>query len=730
MRKSLKRKKALFGADGAVVAGAIAAQTASQLGGMAMQSSAIINSAKAQALSQIQAARVQAQAQEKAAKVQSDAIVKSSNAATEASKKANEVQKELAEKSQDFTRTENEKARDLQERMQMNMQLLMGQENTKQRKEEAKIVAKNGSNIRHKLQSVDKATHPFKGELEFDIKDGDRDLSNPIIPIQQTIDGGIVFMVNPKLANHGEFNGDGKKGVGIATGQNGKIPKKANLEVEGGEIFKAMPGQGIVSVISKHKLPHTNFDPKDYYLATGDYDKAFNQQEYLKMIYNIPDGYNNSRRRALNGTSGATQANNEVYYNQQPNLNTDTIDAAIMTTIATQNVQNGANGANLKDGQIGTNEENLTNGSMAKYGKNVRNSIKRCKAETGMSLYGFPSTGGLLGAGVNLLGGFMLSNANQEAANIMNSALLRGSGYLMSGYNKSAKALATGQNQAADALVDAGNQIYNTRIEGLSREEVERSVDALPALQTTRTSSNAPITKIDRERDRTIKNIRRNSLSSAAAQLRELEAMDRAQQARNEVYAQQNAREDAIRNSNAEIINRVQNENLNRRLSAQEAYMNNKLAVDQYNANNQIKGIEMIGNANSQRYSALGNIEADRINSVTQANVNRITGTASNTANAITSNAQVWSNAIQGIGNSVASGLNAIGNNISNHNAAMATATPQARGFIATKGEAKNSLDSMNPSKMTEAQLSEAATYFKRFPSLKTKYPDIAAKVG
>lgn len=728
-RNSLKRRKALFG-DGAIMAAAIGVQTAAQVANMVLQRNATLDAARQQANAQTQAARTQADAQTRAAQIQSQATVQSSKAATEASNKANEVQKQLAQNAQDFTKNENEQARDLQEQMQMNMQLLMGQENTKQRKENAKIVARNGSNVKRSLKVGGNTSRPFTGELDFAIKDGDKNLANPIIPLQRTNDGGVIFMVNPNLANHGESNGDGKKGVGIATGQNGYVPKQANLEVEGGEIFKAIPGQGIVSVVSKHKLPHTNFDPKDYYLATGDYNGAFIQQEYLKRKYNIADGYNGPRQHALNGMSGATQVNNELYYNQQPNLNTDTMDAAIMSIAATQNMQNALNGGNLQDGQLNTDDNSRVNVAAAKYGKNMRKSLKRCKAATGMDLYGYPAIGGGVGVGLGILGGVLGSSANNRAAEILNDALVQSSGYLIDASNNSANALAAGQNQAADALVEAGNRIYNTRIEGMSREEANRFGDALPALRTTRTSVNAPITKIDRDRDRAIRNIRRNSLSSAAAQMRELEVMDRAQQARNQVYAQQAAREDEIRNANAETINRTQSENLNRALMAQREYMNNKLQVDQFNAGNQIRGIEMIGNANAQRYSLLGDIEANRINSIAQANVNRITGMASNSANARVANAQLWGNTLQNIGNTAASTMNTIGNNISAHETAMATATPQGRGAIATKGEADGYLASMNPERMTKSQLSEAAAYFSRFPSLKSKYPDIASKLS
>ena len=119
------RPRAQFGADGAIMAAATLA-------------AAGINAA-----SSASAAKKQAEAIEASSRTQADAL---------------KLQNENANKNQEqmiaFTKEQNERNRDLQKDIQMNLQLLTGQQNTNELREAAKIQVKRGGSMRRKLRNT------------------------------------------------------------------------------------------------------------------------------------------------------------------------------------------------------------------------------------------------------------------------------------------------------------------------------------------------------------------------------------------------------------------------------------------------------------------------------------------------------------------------------------------------------------------------------------------------
>ena len=126
------RHQAVFGADGAIMAAATLA-----------------------------AAGINAAATANAAKQQAAAVQASAKSSAEAMTKQNENNNNLQERSIEFTKEQNERNRDLQKEIQMNLQLLTGQQNTNEMKEAAKIQVKCGGSMRRKLKNAGAETAPY-----------------------------------------------------------------------------------------------------------------------------------------------------------------------------------------------------------------------------------------------------------------------------------------------------------------------------------------------------------------------------------------------------------------------------------------------------------------------------------------------------------------------------------------------------------------------------------------
>ena len=597
-KQSIKRRsKALFGADGALMAAAIGLQTVNDTINTVLQ----VDQAKSAAQAAKDAAKTQADATTEAAKYQANAI-----------NQQNENNAKLQEQAIQFTKTENEKARDIQQTMQLNMDMLIGKENAAERAKVSKITVKYGGDVRRKLKHGGNPKQiSSTGELGFVITDGDENVKYPVIPLEYTSDGGIIMMVNPKLKDHNETNNKGKKGFGVATAtiNNPNIPKESNLEMEGGEIFKTKPGIGIESVISKHNLPGTNFNPAANYLAGGDYEQVFNVAESIKTLNNIPDdgkGMKQVRKLKYNGGYISPLT---LPYNQQPNLQTDTASAIAANILAINNSNNPIKtGFNVSDGQQNKTDLSRTN-ALAKYGCN-----RRAKALNGL---GWMSLGAnALGAGLstlgNLLGASYMTEANNEAAGMMSNAY----------------------TQAGNMMADAYGNLKGLDLNLLDRESY-RSAPILAQLRTNRVVKNAELDDIARQEQTLNEEINNNTLGSAARQSKRQKLATQVTSMRNKVYQQQQAEMDAINNVNQATINDVNKTNMLAELEANKNYANTKLKALEYDTN--IENQKTLGRASALSDATLktAGINANTLTANSQIN--------SNAANAVT---QSWSNAV------------------------------------------------------------------------------------
>lgn len=603
-KQSLKhRPKALFGADGTIMAVALGLQTVNDT----------VNT-----ILQVNQAKQAAQEAKDSAKAQSDSIKLAAEEQAAALKAQSENNNKLQEETIAFTKAENEKAREIQKNMQMNMEMMMGRQNAADRAKASKITVKYGGNVRRKLKNggANKSHIPFTGELGFVITDGAEGVNNPVIPLEITPDGGVIMMVNPKLKDHDEKNKEGRKGFGVATAteHNPFIPSKSNLEMEGGEIFKAKPYTGIESVISKHRLPGTNFNPAANYLAGGNYEEIFNIAENIKSLKNIPDSGNGIKRgKALNGTNLAI---NQIYP-VQPNIQTDSLGAISTSMIGAHNNNNAiATGFNVTDGQQNQVDRSRTN-ILAKYGKN-----RRCLAEKGANVnnkqFVSDKALGWMSIGANAIGGI-----NSTISNLL------GSSYTREANREVARLMGEAYTQSGDMMANAYDSLTGIDLSQISRDSF-RTSPILVQLRTNRVNKNAELDEITRQYQDLSKEIDDNTLSSAARQTKRLKLATATTAARNKVYQQQQAEMDAINNANQETINDINKTNMLAELQAGQGYTTARLEGLKYNAD--IANQRILGRASSKSDAILK--------------------TAGINANTALTNSQIRSNAVNAIANS------------------------------------------------------------------------------
>lgn len=264
-RRKLKhggRPKALFGADGALMAGAT-------LAAAAMNVAATASAAKQQAKAVTENAQQQAKAIDQQTK------------ANEANVKENIA----------FTRQQNVENRQEQQNINATLQMIAGQNNYNDRLEASKMQLKYGgkpSNRRLKYQ-------PSYGSSPtgFRVIDG-----GGVIPISVDNNGYGIYEIygNDHEHYHTTPSGKRKTGVGIKFNNGEVVEGEGNQNSNQGELLYMTPDGG--KFISKHNID--GYNPAKAVLAGEDPDTAFNIQESIKAAngYN-DDGTRNSIKRKL-----------------------------------------------------------------------------------------------------------------------------------------------------------------------------------------------------------------------------------------------------------------------------------------------------------------------------------------------------------------------------------------------------------------------------------------------
>ena len=284
------RRKALFGADGAVMA-------AATLAAAGMTTAATAAAAKSQAKAVAESAKTQAQS------------IKDQTANN------NNLQRE----SISFTRQQNQENRQQQQDIQTTLQMLAGQENMNDRMERNKMQVKFGGKPKRRNMS-----QPFYGGAQFRVTDG-----GGVIPLYVTPEGYGLYELygNDHEHYHKTSGGKNKTGVGIKFNDGSVVEGEGNQNTNQGELLYVTPQDAMF--ISKHSID--GFNPTQAVKNGVHPVQAFNIQETLKAINGLKDdgskakcGKRKSLKRLMGGLNPIMEQANMT---QNPSNGTVSVSA-------------------------------------------------------------------------------------------------------------------------------------------------------------------------------------------------------------------------------------------------------------------------------------------------------------------------------------------------------------------------------------------------------------------
>lgn len=366
------RHKALFGADGAVMAAATLAAAGITAGATAA-------AAKSQAKAMVENAKTQAQS------------------IKDQTTNSNNLQKEQLA----FTRSQNQENRQQQQDIQATLQLMAGQENMNDRMERNKMQVRLGG--KPKRRSI---TAPFYGGAQFQVTDG-----GGVIPLSVTPEGYGLYELygNDHEHYHKTSGGKNKTGVGIKFNDGSIVEGEGNQNTNQGELLYVTPNDAMF--ISKHSID--GFNPTEAVKQGVHPVQAFNMQEYLKAINDLNDDGSKGKRRSLKRMlGGPIQYPEQVNMTQNPNNGTGSVAGGVIYGI------NNSTTSPVED----------INYNIAKCGKRIHLKCGgRRKAAWGdYAGATYNAAGNLLGAGISTWGNMWAANrlgkAYNEAGNILANA--------------------------------------------------------------------------------------------------------------------------------------------------------------------------------------------------------------------------------------------------------------------------------------------------------------------
>lgn len=613
LRNAGNRPKALFGSKEAAILAAAGINVAGTMAASAISANATKKAAQDQARSTIQAAQKQAQA----IKDQSD--------------KAKEYQQEA----QEFIKEQNAENRELQKDIQMQLQILTGQQNVNDRLEASKIKVKAGGKTK-------KLGYPQSllrgGNMPFTVTDG-----GGVVPVGLTPEGFELYEIvgNDHEHYHKTRGGKYKSGVGIRFADGNVIEGEGDQRQRaknGGELMLVTPNNAFF--ISKHNINGVN--PKGLVEQGMHPLQAYAIQEGEKDIIGINDDgtrktkYSRKNRRFLiGGTPNLYDYSNMGY----PQVGTDTIgDTTIGVVYGTQNkneirslkcggkVRHKAVGGTVINSwwnsltpeqkmniSLGTpnyvqNAANLTNSNntTSKTSNNIQKITPQSfehipyKSSTNTRNSGISRSGGgfggwvnrnadLLGAGLNAIGNiggaWITASANRSAANTLADAYKRG----------------------ADIMSEAYRNLQTIDMNNIRKEDYA-AAHMMPALQAPISFAANQIAGVDRKLQRRLRNAGRYSESSAAAQERMTNADVEAQDEKNRIYSADQQQMQQIRQQNAERVSEAAKINAMLDTQANERYGQDYMKLLQYN--NDIENTKILGAAGATSEGAINGASA------------------------------------------------------------------------------------------------------------------------
>ena len=652
--KNCGRRKAIFGTGEAAILAAAGINVAGTMAASAIGANATKKAAQDQANATIQSAQKQAQA------------IKDQNAKS----------KELQQESQEFIKEQNAENRELQKDIQLQLQMLTGQQNVNDRFEASKIQVKNGGSTKRKLRLAGKFPSFLRGSgnMPFVVTDG-----GTVIPIGKTPEGYDIYEIlgNDHEHYHKAQGGKNKTGVGIKFADGNVIEGEGNQNTNQGEIMVNTPNNAYF--ISKHSI--AGFNPAKMTIGGMHPLQAYAIQEQLKAANGISDdGKHNStpvEKKLLGGEPNSLYA----MYNQiGPQMGVDTIGdttvgVASQFTNEKRSLKCGgktrrkANNGLKWNWNTGKWEGSVANNNIqVPYAPGKQPSSTTTNTSTGgnsttrgkgfFSDWKAGNTVDLIGSGIgalgNIGGALITASANRSAA----------------------RTVADAQNRAANLMADAYRSLTGIDMNSIRREDYA-AAHAMPVLQAPVSFAQQGISKIDRSLQRTLANAGKYSTSGASAQERMSRAEVNAQDARNEVYSEDQRQMQNIRQANAERVSRAAELNAQLDTQANKEYASAYLNALQYN--NDINNQKILG--------AAGALSEGAVNS------------ANTMSAAQTSNAQAWANALLGGTQGFTSSLSAMADRKSKLASALlgAGSDSQASYYatVSSEGEARREYDAL-----------------------------------
>lgn len=534
------------------------------------EEAAILSSAGINVAGTLAAANIGAKATKDAAKQQATATINAATKQANSIKEQSNRARELQQESQEFTKEQNAENRELQKDIQMNLQMLTGQQNVNDRLEAAKIQVRNGGNMRRKLAQQN-PNILLRGSysqtnMPFAVTDG-----GGVIPLGSTPEGFDLYELygNDHEHYHKTKGGKNKTGVGIEFANGGIIEGEGNQNTKQGEYVLVTPNDAMF--ISKHSIK--GFNPV-IAVNNGMHPlEAFATQEQIKAANNISDSGKTSRRSLRYIGGGTSNSSDFMYLPQQiPTLNMDAM-APIATGVAYGKIN-------------GMYDENNKN-TKAKYGSSVNKKLdnsKRPKAKNGFKAASWTDWAG---AGINTLGNL-------------------GGAWLTSlANNKAASTLSAANTKAAGILADAYRQMQGIDLNSIRKEDYAAS-HAMAQLRAPIVDTSAQRTTQERTLQRRLENARRYSISGAAAQDRMTLAETDYNDNINKIESEADRIREQIKQHNIDSINETARLNAQLDTQANNQYASAYLNALQYNNNIENQKIAGIGQANADAISQNG----------------------------------------------------------------------------------------------------------------------------
>lgn len=622
------------------------------------------------------ASAIGANATKKAAQDQANATIQSAQKQTQAIKDQSAKSKELQQESQDFVKEQNAENRELQKDIQLQLQMLTGQQNVNDRLEASKIQVKNGGSTKRKLRLAGKFPSFLRGSknMPFAVTDG-----GTVIPIGKTPEGYDIYEIlgNDHEHYHKAQGGKNKTGVGIKFADGNVIEGEGNQNTNQGEIMVNTPNNAYF--ISKHSI--AGFNPAKMTLDGMHPLQAYAIQEQLKAANGISDdGKHNSTPVEKKLLGGEPNSLYSMYNQIGPQMGVDTVGdttVGVASQFTNEKRSLKCGGKTRRKATKGLKwnwntgkwEGSVANDNIqVPYAPGKQPSATKTNTSTGgnsatrgrgfFSNWTAGNTVDLIGSGIgalgNIGGALITASANRSAA----------------------RTVADAQNRAANLMADAYRSLTGIDMNSIRKEDYA-AAHAMPVVQAPVSFAQQGISKIDRSLQRTLANAGKYSTSGASAQERMSRAEVNAQDARNEVYSEDQKQIQNIRQANAERVSRAAELNAQLDTQANKEYASAYLNALQYN--NDINNQKILG--------AAGALSEGAINS------------ANTMSAAQTSNAQAWANAILGGTQGFTSSLSAMADRKSKLASALlgAGSDSQASYYatVSSEGEARREYNAL-----------------------------------